>query len=247
MFIASRILSTALLLAAAAAVAQEGGDIQAQILYAYQTEDGNSLANLIQNLTNQVENDGAGAAVRYHLAHAQYRFGELSRQRHSRAAAAAFSDCIDELKPLLEKNGKSVEALALQSACYAELADLKSLESVLLRSRAAERLKAAFKLAPRNPRVVLVLAMQDLRGAKPGPAERQHAFTELQLAAHLFDESPSTSIDTPGWGDAEAYLALGHELQMRGDHFGARNWLEKSLLAAPDYKAAQRQLALLAK
>jgi Tfp pilus assembly protein PilF len=94
---------------------------------------------------------------------------------------------------------------------------------------------------------VLVLAMQDLRGAKPGPAERQHAFTELQLAAHLFDESPSTSIDTPGWGDAEAYLALGHELQMRGDHFGARNWLEKSLLAAPDYKAAQRQLALLAK
>jgi hypothetical protein len=247
MFIARIIRSSALLLMAAAAVAQEGGDIQAQILYAYQTEDSNGLVNLIQNLANQVKNDGADAALRYHLAHAQYRFGELSRQRRSREAAAAFSDCIDELKPLLEKNGKSVEALALQSACYSALADLKSLESVLLRSRAAERLQAAFKLAPRNPRVALLRAMQELHDAKPGSAESRHAFAELELAAHLFDESSGTNIDTPGWGHAEAYLALGHELQMRGDHLGARNWIEKSLIAAPDYKAAQRQLALLAK
>ena len=27
--------------------------------------------------------------------------------------------------------------------------------------------------------------------------------------------------------------------------FGARNWIEKSLIVAPDYKAAQRQLAML--
>src|ERR1700685_2398117 len=246
MFIAKYILLTGLL-AGAAVVAQEGGDIQAQILYAYQTEDSNTLANLIQNLTNQVKNDSGDAALRYHLAHAQYRVGDLLRQRHGREAAAVFSDCIDELKPLLDKNGKSVEALALQSACYAALADLKSLESVLLRSRAAERLKAAFNLAPRNPRVVLLMAMQDMRGAKPGSPESQRAFTELQLAAHLFDESSGTNIDTPGWGHAEAYLALGRELQARGDHLGARNWIEKSLIAAPDYKAAQRQLALLAK
>lgn len=246
MFIAKNILLTGLL-AAAAVVAQEGGDIQAQILYAYQTEDSNTLANLIQNLSNQVKNDSADAALRYHLAHAQYRNGDLLRQRHAREAAAALSDCIDELKPLLDKNAKSAEALALQSACYAALADLKSLESVLLRSRATERLKAAFSLAPRNPRVVLLMAMQDMRGAKPGSPESQHAFTELQLAAHLFDESSGTNIDTPGWGHAEAYLALGRELQARSDHLGARNWIEKSLIAAPDYKAAQRQLALLAK
>jgi len=247
MFMIKVMLLTALLLAAAAAAAQEGGDVQAQILYAYQTEDGNSLASLIQNLTNQVKNDGADSALRYHLAHAQYRYGELLRERQGREAAAALSICIDELKPVLDKDGKSVEALALQSACYSGLADLKSLESVLLRSRAAERLKAALKLAPRNPRVLLLMAMQDMRGAKPGSAEAQRAFAELQLAAHLFDESSGTSIDTPGWGHAEAYLALGRELQARGDHLGARNWIEKSLLAAPDYKAAQRQLALLAK
>jgi tetratricopeptide (TPR) repeat protein len=247
MSIARNILFIVLLSAGAVAVAQQGGDIQAQILYAYQVEDINSLRDLIQNLTAQVKNSGADISLRYHLAHAQYRFGQLSRARRSADAAAAFADCIDELKPALDDTVKSVESMALQSACYTELADVKMLEAVLLRSRAAERLKTAEKLAPRNPRVVLLSAVQDLGRAKRGSPDRQHAFARLQLAAQLFDDSSATNIDSPGWGHAEAYLALGRELQARGDHLGARNWLEKALIAAPEYKAAQRQLASLAK
>ncbi len=99
MFTARNILLTLLLLPAAAAMAQEGGDIQAQIDYAYQTEDSNDLTNLIQNLTTQVKSNDADAALRYHLAHAQYGFGRLNKDRHAHEAEAALSDCIDELKP----------------------------------------------------------------------------------------------------------------------------------------------------
>jgi tetratricopeptide (TPR) repeat protein len=242
------ILLTVVLLAAAAAaaMAQEGGDTQAQIDYAYQTEDGNRLANLIQNLTTRVKDSSADISLRYHLAHAQYRFGQLSGERHAHAAEAAFSDCIDELKPAIDKDVKSAESMVLQSACYSGLADLKSLEAVLLRSRAADRLSAALKLQPRNPRAVLLSAMQDLRHAKPGSPEAQRGLAELRSAAELFEQSSGTSDDAPGWGHAEAYLALGRELQTRGDHLGARNWIEKALIAAPDFKAAQRQLASLA-
>jgi tetratricopeptide (TPR) repeat protein len=241
------ILLTALVMAAFAAQAQEGGDTQAQIDYAYQTEDSNSLGNLIQNLSNRVQNDSADTALRYHLAHAQYRFGQLSRERHARAAESAFSDCIDELKPVIDKDVKSPEGMVLQSACYSGLAELKSLEAVLLRTRAADRLKAALKLEPRNPRAVLLSAMQDMRHAKPGSPQSQQGFAQLQLAAQLFEQSSGTSNDAPGWGHAEAYLALGRELQIRGDRVGARNWIEKALIAAPDFKPAQRQLASLAK
>ncbi|HEY2144610.1 MAG TPA: hypothetical protein VGH12_00975 [Steroidobacteraceae bacterium] len=246
MFTARYFLLTLLLLPAAAADAQEGGDIQAQIEYAYQTEDNNSLVNLIQNLTAQVNGDAADASLRYHLAHAQYRYGQLSKDRHAHEAEAALSACIDQLKPLLDKSVKSVESAALQSGCYSQLADLRSLEAALLRSRATDRINAALKLAPRNPRAVLISAEQDNRKAKPGSDAGQLAFAEFQLAATLFEESSGTSLETPGWGHAEAYLALGRELQKRGDHLGARNWIEKSLIAAPDYKAAQRQRALLA-
>jgi tetratricopeptide (TPR) repeat protein len=237
-------LMIAALLQPAASPAQQGGDIQAQILYAYQTEDGNSLANLTQDLATQVKADGGDVSLRYHLAHAEYRRGLLAAAA-GREAEAAFSDCIDALKPVLSQDGKAVEALVLQSACYSGLADHRKLESVLLRSRSDERLETALKLAPHNPRAVFLSSMNGLRQAKPGSVEQQRAFAQLQLAAQLFDASPATNIDTPGWGHAEAYLALGRELQSRADLLGARNWIEKSLIAAPDYKAAQRQLALL--
>ncbi|HEY2463744.1 MAG TPA: hypothetical protein VGI32_06770 [Steroidobacteraceae bacterium] len=241
------ILLTAMLLSAAGVVAQEGGDTQAQIDYAYQTEDGNRLAGLIQNLTTRVKDNSGDISLRYHLAHAQYRLGQLSGEHHAHAAEAAFSDCIDVLKPAVDKDVKSAESMVLQSACYSSLADLKSLEAVLLRSRAADRLNAALKLQPRNPRAALLSALQDLHHAKAGSPERQRGFAELRSAAELFEQSSGTSNDAPGWGHAEAYLALGRELQTRGDHLGARNWIEKALIAAPDFKMAQRQLASLAK
>jgi hypothetical protein len=234
-----------LLLVATASPAQRGGDLQAQILYAYQTEDTNSLANLIQDLTAQIKEDAGDASLRYHLAHAQYRRGLLAGDARARDAETGFADCIDVLKPVLSQEVKSVEALVLQSACYAGLANHRKLESILLRSRADERLKAALYLAPRNPRAVFLSSMEGLRQADPGTVPRQHAFAQLQLAVQLFDATSATSVDTPGWGHAEAYLALGKELQLRGDQLGARNWIEKSLIAAPDYKAAQQQLALL--
>lgn len=223
--------------------AQQGGDIQAQILYAFQTEDSNSLRDLIQNLTAQVNSDQHDLAWRYHLAHAQYRFGELSKTAKGGAASAAFGDCIDDLKPALDGTVKSAEVLLLQSACYFELADLKTLEVLVLRARGAERLKQAATLAPRNPRVLLLSALQAQKQAKPGTPERQHVFAQLQLAAQLFESSSATSLETPGWGHAESYMALSRELQLRGDTLGARNWIEKALIAAPDYKAAQRQRA----
>ena len=242
-----RLLWTALLSGAAlSAFAQEGGDLQARILYAYQTEDANELVNLVQNLTNQVKSGDADAALRYHLAHAQYRYGLLAETKKLKGAGPAFADCVDQLKPILDRDAKSVEALALQSACYAQLAHYRRLEAVLLRSHAEERLRTAQGLAPRNPRILYLAAMDGLARSKPGSPENKRAFEQLQEAAQLFDHSSGTRDDVPGWGHAEAYLALGTQLQAKGDALGARNWLEKSLLAAPDYKAAQRQMAGLA-
>jgi tetratricopeptide (TPR) repeat protein len=237
----------AILLAASAVHAQEGGDIQAQILYAYHTEDTNSLTDLIEGLSARLKDSADDDALRYHLAHAQYRLGELAAAGSGRRADSAFSDCIDDLKPLVKKDVKSVEGLVLQGACYAALAEVSSLQAVLLRSRAADRLNQAQKLAPRNPRLLLIESTDGLAHAKPGSAELQRAMGQLDRATHEFEASPATRIDIPGWGHAEAYLAMGRALQARGDTVGARNWIEKSLIAAPDYKAAQRQLASLEK
>jgi tetratricopeptide (TPR) repeat protein len=241
-----KILCTILLMTTALH-AQEGGDVQAQILYAYHTEDTNSLASLIQGMSAKLKDAPDDEALRYHLAHAQYRFGELAAAGLASHADSAFSECIDDLKPLLKKDVKSAEALILQGACYGALADVSSMQAVLLRSRAADRLQQAARLAPHNPRLLLVESTMSLAHAKPGSAERQQAMAQLNMATREFDVSSATSIEVPGWGHAQAYLAMGRELQARGDLVDARNWIEKSLIAAPDYKAAQRQLASLEK
>jgi hypothetical protein len=225
--------------------AQEGGDIQAQILYAYHTEDTNNLTNLIQEMSAKLR-DADDDALRYHLAHAQYRFGELSAGA-SHGAESAYSECIDDLTPLLKKDVKSAEALILQGACYDELADLSLLQAVLLRTRGADRLAAAAKLEPRNPRLLLIEACEGLKHSKPESERHQRALAQLNMAVQAFDDSSATRTDAPGWGHAEAFLTMGRELLAHGDSVGARNWIEKSLIAAPDYKAAQRQLALLVK
>jgi tetratricopeptide (TPR) repeat protein len=238
------ILLAALLLPALTG-AQEGGDIEAQILYAYHTEDTNTLQDLIQGLRNELKDDAGNPPLRYHLAHARYRLAELSGRAAARRADEALSECIDDLKPLLQKDVKSVEALILQGACYLGLADLRTVQSVVLRARAWDRLNAAAKLAPRNPRLLLIESTQALARANPGSPEHQQALSQLNLAVQEFDRAPATNVDEPGWGHAEAYLALGRELQERGDRVQARNLIEKALIAAPDYKSAQHQLASL--
>jgi len=125
MSVARKLLFCALLSFASQAPAQQGGDLQAQILYAYQTEDANALANLIQDLSTQVNADAADPALRYHLAHALYRRGLLAAGGNAHEADVAFAGCVDQLKPVLSQDAKSVESLLLQSACYAGLADLR--------------------------------------------------------------------------------------------------------------------------
>ena len=235
------------MLALSAARAQEGGDLQAQILYAFQTEDLNQLSNLVQALGARVKDGEGGAAVRYHLAHAEYRYAALVGAKGGREAERALGDCTDQLNALLDKNAGAVEAMILSYGCQERLAELRRFEAVLLRARAQERLRAAQALAPRNPRLLLLTGMDELARAKPGSVDAQTAFTRLQLAAQLFDESPATDLDKPGWGHAEAYLALGEQCMARGDRLGARNWIERALIAAPDYKSAARAMAQLQK
>jgi hypothetical protein len=52
------------LLWGAMANAQHGGDLQAQIVYAYQTEDLNRLEDLVQGLREQINTEGSNASLR---------------------------------------------------------------------------------------------------------------------------------------------------------------------------------------
>ena len=222
-----------------------GGDLQARILYGFQTEDREQLGELRDSLSAQVSSDGGDDALRYQLAHADYRYAAIIADQDRHGAEAALADCTSETATLLGHDAESAEVLALDSACRDELAKFRKLQGVVLRAQADAHLKAAFKLAPANPRVLLLLAYKALAAAPPDSPHGGAGFEALRRAALRFEQTPATDPDVPGWGHAEAYLALGREYMARGDVLAARNWIEKALIAAPDFKAAQRALVAL--
>ena len=237
------LLCLAAVLKCGAVQAQEGGDLQEQILYAYQTQNLSQLREIRQTLADGLQASTATAAIRYHLAHADYRIAQLGGPLARGKASDSLEECVSQLDELLDQDKSSAEALALQSLCYVELAKLKKLQAVLLRSRAADRLARAEESAPRNPRVKLVRALEKLQLMQPSQAIPR----ELEECVNVFERSSATGNDAPGWGHAEAYLLMGHELRLRGDIDGARNWIEKALIAAPDFKSAQLELTQLSR
>jgi tetratricopeptide (TPR) repeat protein len=228
-------------LLACSALAQEGGDLQARILYAYQTQDLANLREIQQTLTDSIQAGTPTAALRYHLAHADYRMGLLAGEHDRLTGKERLEDCVAQLNELQTQAEVSPEVPVLQSLCYVELSKVKKLQAALLRGRAADRIDRADKLAPRNPRVLLVRALEKVRAGSPARPIPH----ELEECVTMFERSSATGNDAPGWGHAEAYLLMGHELRLRGDIDGARNWIEKALIAAPDFKLAQLELTLL--
>lgn len=227
--------------AGAAVWAQMGGDLQAQILYAWQSGDMNRLQAIRHDLQQVAQGAGAPTSARYHLAHANYRIALLRISLHQAGPEKPLQECIHELAALLRSDPASAEAMILQAACQVQMASLRRLQSAYMRRRATHQLDLAEHLSPGNPRAALVRAelwLQESGAADPDPGP-------LTIVARLFDGSAATNPDAPGWGHAEAYLMLGHALRLRGDRLGARNWIEKALIVAPDYKAARMELALI--
>jgi tetratricopeptide (TPR) repeat protein len=214
-------------------------DVEGRIEYAYYTEDQRALTNLIDMVGAQSE-----SALRpYYLALASYHLAQLRSLPGGRGEPVKPAEgCVDRAAEASQADRESPEAPALQSACLALLARLKSLAAPLLRERSGTQMRRAVQLAPRNPRVLLLQAQAQLErsiGKPPSPA----TLATLQQATAAFELERQSLAHAPGWGAAEAYAALGRGYLDRGDAIAARGALEHALLLVPDFAYAHRLMA----
>ncbi len=240
-----RMQATLLILSAAlSAHAQEvdPADLEGRIEYAYFTADANALRNVVSTMQSSLAKDGGGALAHYQRGLAQYRLGLVLGAGHDTQAADAFSGCTDALGKALDVDKQFAEAYALQSACYTSLAALKAWKVVVDLPLGGSRLDKALKLAPKNPRVALIDALNDYARPRALGGDRQQACAKFKQAVQLFDASPGAAAEPPSWGAADAYLYVGRCLNDSGDVLGARNALERALIIAPDFAAARLEL-----
>ena len=230
------------LLLATGAAAQELDleDLENRVDYAYFAADAKSLATLIREARSTLAKGSADKMAHYVLGFASYRQGLLLAQGKggkSSEAAKAMDTCIDELDEAIDEDEKFAEALALQSACHGQLAGLRLRSSMISGPRAGSRMEKALELAPRNPRVVLLDALNDYERPKAFGGDKARALTKLRQASELFDKADQDAGTLPSWGHADALAALGRSLYEAGDLLAARNALERALLIAPEFSA----------
>jgi tetratricopeptide (TPR) repeat protein len=211
-------------------------DVEGRIQYGFYTEDARALGDLADQLTR---GEAAQEPLReYYAGLANYRLALVLSSRNKGRAREAVEQCVDSLDAALKNEADFAPALALQSACLRTLSVLKPWNP-LAGSRSSGQLEKAVKLAPKDPRVLMLAAVENMDGDKIDDA----SLARLKKAAAAFEAERQGVDRTPGWGAAEAYTYLGRGYLGRGDVLAARDALERALLIAPDFVMARRLLA----
>jgi len=178
----------------------------------------------------------------YYRALIAYRLALLAKNDESRAWPYA-QRCIDGLNHTLVLDTGSAEALALQSACYALQSRLDAWRSPFAAPLSRARIDKALRLAPRNPRVLLLGARAACDRPQLFGGDPQRGFQLLQRAVWTFERQHPHAGGVPAWGAADAFTDLAQDYLTRGDAVAARNVLERALLVAPHFALARQLMA----
>lgn len=178
----------------------------------------------------------------YYAALLAYRLALLAKNDEQQAWPFA-QQCIDRLNRALVLDTGSAEALALQSACYALQSGLDPWRSPLAAPLSEARIDKALKLAPDNPRVLLLGALAARDRPKLFGGDPQQAFHLMQQAVAAFEREKASGGSLPGWGAADAFTDLARDYLGRGETLAARNVLERALLIAPHFTQARQLMA----
>jgi hypothetical protein len=231
------------LLVLPASAAESGGrddsvwrDLEGRIQYGYYTEDLRTLESLANPHASA---ESADPLTSYYRALAQYRLTQLLSAGDPPGARERADQCVESLGHALEAQPEFADAHALQSACLALVAQLKPLRAPLASSRSRSEISRALRLAPRNPRVLLLDAINDSDHASSS-VEKDRALGKLRKAVAALEAERADLEHVPGWGLAEGYTCLAQRYLDKGDALAAREALEHALLAAPDFAQARR-------
>jgi tetratricopeptide (TPR) repeat protein len=211
-------------------------DVEARIQYGFYTEDARAIGDIVASLSGAEGAAGEENALQhYYIGLANYRLATIVAEKDKTRAREAAARCVSRLDEAVRGKSKFAEGMALQSACLRTLGNLTPWKPLAAPKSTGQMEKAA-KLAPKDPRVLLLQALQDDEGGRIGA----EAIGKLKKAAAAFEAERQGVERTPGWGAAEVYVYLGRGYLQQGDVLAARDALERALLIAPDFAMARR-------
>jgi tetratricopeptide (TPR) repeat protein len=180
------------------------------------------------------------ALVHYYIGYCDYRLSTFYRQQLDKETASVgmmkkfLDDAITHLEAAVKSSNKSADAYALLSSCYGQKIGAAPMLGMVLGPKAGMTMEAAMKMAPENPRVVLL----DAIGVYYRPAmyggDKDKGLAGFKRAAELFEKQKIADPLQPDWGHAEAYAWIGVAGLDKNDKTAARQALDRALAIDPD-------------
>lgn len=218
-------------------------DLESRIQYGYYTEDAAALNKLVGVIAADESHDRLHA---YYAALLEWRRAQLATQGVTAVGASAADlaqRCVRAADDALGVQADFADALALRSACQATPLGRGSDFLPFAGRQLHKDLERARQLAPRDPRVLLVDALNDYQLSSSTGGNKDRALPKLRQAVVAFDAERAGIERQPGWGAAEAYFYLARDLLDHADAVAARDALEHALLIAPEFLQARRLMA----
>ena len=207
---------------AAHAASAEVLDLAARVHYGYYHAE----PRTIDTAATALDRLGDSAEVVYYRDFAALRRAQLGG--NDRAGMERLRACAQRDPQPGHDKRLAAEAWVLVAACAQVAGDEGRRERALAFARERD---------DDNPRIALVEAWAMMQEAGTDAAKRAAASTQLEAVVEAF-EIWAPSLDDPDWGHAEALTALAAAALERGQARTARDFIERALLLAPDYRAA---------
>jgi len=228
--------------AMAQASREDLSDLVGRIEYAYYAGDSAILKQALEALEKIELNDAQRPAQINALNFGRWKMSQLLAARKKQSDAGEFADkCTETIEVKRFSKKAKAEHEALLAACYGVLAEVRFVRTLWYRGSVDDHLEKAAKFDPTNLQVKFISAWAKASHA-PGEPE---TYSALKQSVAAFADNAGRLQDT-GWGYAEALYMLGNTELARRDTLAARNALERALVIAPDYVAAQVLLKKLA-
>lgn len=176
----------------------------------------------------------------YYMALAEYRLASGSAEKAEQLEH--LNKGITLLEKAIELDDASAEAYALMGSMLGWKAGLKPMQSMFLGPKASGMISKAEKLAPENPRVVMVRAISDYNTPSMFGGDRERAMKGFKRAASYFETQESVDPLEPEWGHSDTYAWMGQAFMEQEAYAQAEAAFEEALAINPDNGWVKRVL-----
>lgn len=180
-----------------------------------------------------VDKNTGNDSVLFNLTLAQYGvMNATMRTKDEDTFDAYYDKAIDHIKPIIDRNKKWGDPMALQSAMYGLKMGFSPMQGMVLGSKSSSLVEKATKLSPDSPFVWKVYATSKYFTPEMFGGDLDEAIDAYKKSIQLFETKAMTKTN---WHYLDALAFLGQAYIKKGNKTEAVATLEKALKAEPGF------------